>query len=65
VKELANTYPLLEKLILNSNEWARLLKPYTLQKPLRRLFSRPLTSFKSSRLLMNAHQLILVHYEIL
>jgi hypothetical protein len=51
VKELANAYPLLEKLILNSDEWARLLKPYTLQKPPRRLFSRPLTSFKSSRLL--------------
>jgi len=31
VKELANANPLLEKLILNSDEWARLLKPYTLQ----------------------------------
>ena len=51
VKELAETYPLLEKLILNSDEWAQLLKPYTLQKPPRRLFSRPLTSFKPSRLL--------------
>ena len=51
VKELANAYPLLEKLILNSDEWARLLKPYTLQKPPRRLFSRSLTSFKPSRLL--------------
>jgi hypothetical protein len=51
VKELANANLLLEKLILNSNEWARLLKPYTLQKSPRRLFSRPLTSFKPSRLL--------------
>ena len=41
----------MEKLILNSNEWARLLKPYTLQKPPRRLFSRSLTSFKPSQLL--------------
>ncbi|RKZ57933.1 MAG: hypothetical protein DRR08_17735 [Candidatus Parabeggiatoa sp. nov. 2] len=32
VTELAEAYPLLKQLILYSNEWAQLLKPYTLQK---------------------------------
>ena len=41
VVKLANAYPLLKTLLLSSPSWAQLLKPYTLTKPARRLFTFP------------------------
>ncbi len=42
VVELAEAYPLLKAMLLDSPEWAQLLKPYTLQKSRRRLLALPL-----------------------
>lgn len=51
VTELIDGYPLLKNLILQSPQWAQLLKPYTLSKSNRRWFSRSVNSFKPSQIL--------------
>jgi hypothetical protein len=54
VIELADTYSLLKKLILNSTEWASLLKPYTLSQPRRRSFLPP--NLTKPQPFLQAHQ---------
>ncbi|MEK8018244.1 MAG: sulfotransferase [Candidatus Parabeggiatoa sp.] len=59
VMELAETYSLLKKLILNSTEWAPLLTPYTLSLPRRRLFLRSTLSKPQSFLQANQPEAII------
>jgi len=63
VKALAETYPLLKTLILASEPWAQLLKPYTSLKPVR--FWKPirfLKNFEKKHLINNRVEAIITPY---
>lgn len=57
VVKLANSYPLLQTLLLSSPSWAQLLKPYTLTKSTRRSFTFP--RLPKSKQLTSSPQLII------